>query len=77
MYLILCDYVDDILNDSKGVHMLPEDPIMLMSMLNMKLRDNGEDIEELCGDLDVSVEDIKKKLSVAGFDYDKDLNQFR
>lgn len=57
--------------------MLPEDPIMLMSMINMKLRDTGKNFEELCEDLDVSAGDVEKKLSDAGFEYNKDVNQFR
>ncbi len=57
--------------------MLPEDPIMLMSMINMKLRDTGKNFEELCEDLDVSAGDVEKKLSNAGFEYNKDINQFR
>jgi hypothetical protein len=61
----------------KGVIMLPEDPIMLMSMINMKLRDTGKNFEELCEDLDVSAGDVEKKLSDAGFEYNKDVNQFR
>ena len=61
----------------KGVIMLPEDPIMLMSMINMKLRDTGKNFEELCEDLDVSAGDVEKKLSNAGFEYNKDVNQFR
>jgi hypothetical protein len=52
--------------------MLPEDPIMLMSMINMKLRDTGKNFEELCEDLDVSAGDVEKKLSNAGFEYNKD-----
>ena len=57
--------------------MLPEDPIMLISMINMKLRDTGKNFEELCEDLDVSAGDVEKKLSNAGFEYNKDVNQFR
>ena len=62
---------------NEGVIMLPEDPIMLMSMINMKLRDTGKNFEELCEDLDVSAGDVEKKLSNAGFEYNKDVNQFR
>lgn len=62
---------------NEGVIMLPEDPIMLMSMINMKLRDTGKNFEELCEDLDVSAGDVEKKLSDAGFEYNKDINQFR
>ena len=35
--------------------MIPNDPVMLLSFVNMKLRDEFSDLDELCGALDVSV----------------------
>ena len=58
---------------------MPEDPIMLMSYLNTKLRDNYSSLETLADDMDISSEelsDIIKKLSDAGFSYDSSRNQF-
>ena len=57
--------------------MLPEDPIMLMSMINMKLRDTGKTPEQLCEDLDVPLTEITEKLKTAGFEYNAGINQFR
>lgn len=57
--------------------MLPKDPAMLMSMINMKLRDTGESFEELCGELDVSADEVSKKLKDAGYEYKEEINQFR
>lgn len=57
--------------------MLPNDPVMLMSMINTKLRDIYPSLEALCDDMDVSENEIKEKLEKAGFSYDADLNQFR
>ena len=34
--------------------MLPKDPIMLLSMVNMKLRDRYASLDALCEDMDVS-----------------------
>lgn len=56
--------------------MLPKDPIMLLSFVNMKLRDQYKDLEALCDDLDVSKEDIMDKLREAGYNYKKETNQF-
>ena len=57
---------------------VPEDPFMLMSFVNMKLRDGEfETLEELCGSLDMSETELKKKLSDAGFEYMESLRQFR
>lgn len=57
--------------------MLPEDPIILMSVINTKLRDFYSSLDELCEDLDVPKEEIVKKLASAGFNYDSGKNQFR
>ncbi len=57
---------------------LPSDPVMLMSMLNMKLRDGGYDsLSDLCRSLGVEENDIVTKLSEAGFDYLPEVKQFR
>lgn len=56
---------------------LPKDPIMLMSMVNMKLRDQFDSLEELCSTLDVNQEELEKALQGVGFEYFPELNQFR
>lgn len=56
---------------------LPNDPIMLLSVINMKLRDFYRDIDEMCDDMNVSRMEIEEKLAKAGFIYDKSTNQFR
>lgn len=56
--------------------MLPNDPIMLMSVINTKLRDNYSSLEELCDDLDVSVSEITDKLKNAGYIYNREHNRF-
>ena len=43
--------------------MLPQDPVMLLSAVNMKLRDRYGSLEDLCEDLDVSSAEICEKLS--------------
>lgn len=55
---------------------IPKDPIMLLSMVNMKLRDNYDSLEELCYELDVNKDDLIKELNEAGFEYYPELNQF-
>lgn len=56
--------------------MLPEDPIMLMSAINMKLRDSYENLDELCFGEDVDKEIVIKKLKAAGFDYSAQHKRF-
>lgn len=48
---------------------LPEDPMMLMSVINMKLRDFYPSLEALCEDLDINKNELIEKLSEAGFEY--------
>ncbi|MDE6382064.1 MAG: DUF4250 domain-containing protein [Muribaculaceae bacterium] len=57
--------------------MLPQDPYMLLSVVNTKLRDEFSDLDELCASLDVNRSRLEEKLAQAGFTYEKSLNQFR
>ena len=51
--------------------MLPSDPYMLFSAVNMKLRDSGVSLEDLCEDEDISSEEVKAKLLGIGYVYDE------
>lgn len=55
---------------------LPEDPIMLYSVINTKLRDFYSSLEALCEDMNIDENTLKEKLSSAGFEYNKERNQF-
>ncbi len=55
---------------------IPKDPVMLLSFINMKLRDFYPSLDELCADLDLNVNDVSEKLASAGFNYDEKLNRF-
>lgn len=55
---------------------LPQDPMILFSVINTKLRDQYPSLEALCEDLNVSREELEKKLAAVGFEYNKDLNKF-
>ena len=48
---------------------LPKDPFMLLSIINMKLRDQYADLDSLCDDLDVDREALERTLADAGFTY--------
>ena len=49
----------------------PKDPMMLLSWVNMKLRDFYPSLENMCKDLEIDSEDITKKLAEAGFEYNR------
>ena len=57
--------------------MLPKDPAMLLSFINMKLRDQYDSLESLCDDLDVSIEDIIETLKKIDYIYDEMNNQIK
>ena len=56
--------------------MIPSDPIMLLSFINLKLRDYYSSLEALCEDMDVSGAEITEKLSAVNYHYDAEKNQF-
>ena len=56
--------------------MVPKDPGMLLSYVNLKLRDYYSDLEALCDDLDVSLAETEEKLNNIGYFYNKEKNQF-
>ncbi len=56
--------------------MLPKDPVMLLSVVNMKLRDRYASLDALCEDMDVSKEEIVSSLEMIGYEYNKENNQF-
>lgn len=55
---------------------LPKDPMMLFSVINMKLRDCYASLDELCEDMNVNREDIVSRLKNAGFEYSAEYNKF-
>ena len=55
---------------------LPKDPIMLMSFINMKLRDLYPSLEALCEDLDIDRSELEEKLKTVGYEYDEAHKRF-
>ncbi|ASI95682.1 DUF4250 domain-containing protein [Vibrio rotiferianus] len=54
------------------------DTIMLMSIVNMKLRDDfGGDLDKLVAFFDIDRAALEAKLATAGFDFLPDAGQFR
>lgn len=57
--------------------MIPSDPMILLSFINLKLRDEYSSLDALCDGLDVDKAEIVDKLSAVGFAYNETTNQFR
>ena len=56
--------------------MIPQDPVMLLSFINIKLRDFYGSLKQLCDDLDVKELEITDKLAAIDYHYDEERNQF-
>ncbi len=56
--------------------MLPQDPIILLSYVNTKLRDNYPDLDALCDDLDADKEELVRRLEGVNYTYNPERNQF-
>ncbi|MED9806148.1 MAG: DUF4250 domain-containing protein [Lachnospiraceae bacterium] len=56
--------------------MIPNDPVMLLSFINLKLRDFYSSLDSLCEDLDADRKDIEEKLAGIDYRYDAGKNQF-
>ncbi|MCF0130074.1 MAG: DUF4250 domain-containing protein [Pseudobutyrivibrio sp.] len=56
---------------------LPKDPVMLLSVINTALRDKYASLEELCGDNEIDIDELTKKIACINYEYDASANQFK
>ena len=56
--------------------MIPNDPVMLLSYVNMTLRDHYPSLQELCKSLDINEQELVRKLKAIDYEYDDGNNQF-
>ena len=56
--------------------MIPQDPVMLLSFLNLKLRDYYGSLDALCEDLELDREEILQKMKQIDYTYDEENNRF-
>lgn len=56
---------------------IPNDPVILLSYINTKLRDEFPTLDELCGSLCISREELERKLSLIGYTYNEETNSFK
>lgn len=55
---------------------IPQDPMILYSFINMKLRDYYPSLDALCEDLDIEKSTIISSLQSIGYEYNPESNQF-
>lgn len=59
------------------MELLPKDPVMLMSFVNMKMRDEFRTLEDFCAFYGLNQEKLKAELENAGFSWMPGIRQFR
>ena len=55
---------------------IPNDPVILLSFLNTKLRVHYDSLSALCDDLEQDETMLTQKIAAIGYTYDSDRNQF-
>ena len=55
---------------------LPGDPVILLGVVNTKLRDFYLSLEILCDDMQIDREELSEKLAAIDYTYDAGRNQF-
>lgn len=55
---------------------MQSDPVMLMSVINTKLRDQYPTLDMLCEDMQIDRTALEEKLAEAGFEYNPTANKF-
>ena len=55
---------------------LPNNPDMLVSFVNMKLRDEYASLEAMCEDLDLNPDELIQRLRNAGYEYSPEAKRF-
>ena len=56
--------------------MIPKDPMILLSFVNLKLRDFYSSLDDMCQAMDLDKKELEKKLGNIDYTYDKGGNQF-
>ncbi|MCR5673566.1 MAG: DUF4250 domain-containing protein [Lachnospiraceae bacterium] len=55
---------------------IPKDPAMLLSFVNLKLRDMYKSLDEMCDDMELDKDAIVAKLAGIDYEYDEATNRF-
>ena len=55
---------------------IPTNPDMLVSFINMKLRDEYESLEALCEETGINIDELIQNLHHAGYEYSREHKRF-
>ena len=53
-----------------AIENLPKDPMMLLSFVNTRLRDDGINLDSFCLQFQTAREDLEQKLAAVDYKYD-------
>ena len=56
--------------------MIPNDPVMLLSFVNLKLRDYYSSLDALCEDMELERAELEGRLAKIDYHYNQEKNQF-
>jgi hypothetical protein len=56
--------------------MLPKDPIILLSYINTKLRDEYNSLEDLCKSMNINRQELEAALATIDYTYTMETNRF-
>ena len=59
------------------MYTIPKDPVMLLSFVNMKLRDEFSSLDELAAACSTTAQEIKDALGKINYEYNEEQNQFK
>ena len=68
---------DNIFKGGVILYTLPKDPVMLLSFVNMKLRDEFSNLDELAAACSTTAQEIKDALGKINYEYNEVQNQFK
>ena len=76
LFRFIVIYCDQMEKGGISMTVLPRDPLMLLSVVNMKLRDTYPSLAALCDDLDADREALEADLAAVGYAYCPQQNAF-
>lgn len=59
-----------------AIENLPKNPMMLLSFVNTRLRDDGIDLDSFCLQFQTTREALEQTLAALDYKYDEKLNRF-
>ena len=74
IYNFCCNFVVDF--EQNTTMSVPSNPAILVSFINMKLRDEYPSLEALCEDLELNIDELCRTLRDAGYEYSEEHKRF-